>query len=526
MKPAKAIVALSTVLLTACGAESNTIDVSAENQTANINKTSVATKAPVEETATAFPGAYGGGVNATGGRGGTVYVVTSLADTNTAGTLRYAVGKSGARYIVFAVSGTIHLTSQLSIKNGNLTIMGQTAPGDGICLADYPVSLGASNVIIRYLRFRMGDLKLTADAADGADAFGGRFQQNVIIDHCSVSWSTDECCSFYVNKNFTLQWCIISESLRYSLHSKGAHGYGAIWGGVNASFHHNLMAHHDSRTPRFGTGNGMYGQDYTDMRNNVFYNWNGNGCYGAETMYINIVNNYYKPGPGTLAKIASRIIGIDGHLDTSTNTCTWGKYYIAGNYNPNYPTVNSDNWNGVTVNSKASTVIDGVKTKDDVRADVPFSVTTIPEESALECYPNVLSYAGCSLKRDAIDERIVNETRNGTTTYIGKSTLNSGNYPRPGIIDSQQDLKPADAAADWSAWPTLNSLTAPADTDGDGMPDEWETANGTDPNVKDANAHTLSTGYDNIEMYANSIVSDITQKEYQIQSTGITPVYK
>ena len=263
---------------------------------------------PVEEDAFAFPGAEGGGMYVTGGRGGKVYKITTLEDKNSLGSLRYALSQEGARIIVFEVSGTIYLKSELRINSGDVTIAGQTAPGAGICLAHFPVSVSADNVIIRYLRCRMGDSVIVSD---GADAMGGRQKKGVIIDHCSISWSTDECCSFYDNEDFSLQWSIISESLRLSSHSKGPHGYGGIWGGVNASFHHNLMAHHDSRTPRYGPGAKNAGNDRVDTRNNVFYNWSGNGCYGGEAMHVNIVNNYYVPGPATQSSVRTRIMQID-----------------------------------------------------------------------------------------------------------------------------------------------------------------------------------------------------------------------
>lgn len=486
------------------------------------------TTQPINETAVAFPGAEGGGMNASGGRGGKVYKVTSLDDTNVEGTLRYAINKNEPRIIVFDISGTIYLKSAINIAYGNLTIAGQTAPGDGITLANFPMSISADNVIIRYLRVRMGDAEVfNAGVADGADAMGGRQKTNIIIDHCSISWSTDECCSFYDNENFTLQWSIISESLRLSNHSKGPHGYGGIWGGVNASFHHNLMAHHDSRTPRYGPGVLHMGTDRVDVRNNVFYNWSGNGCYGGEAMKINIVNNYYKPGPATQSKIRTRVIQIDvsaGGGDFDKIIGVWGRYFISGNYFPESSTVTANNWLGVNIYQK-----DGLPVGSESLLKLNSAVETSPTtmHTAEVAYEKVLTLAGCSKARDAVDVRIANEAKTGTAAYKGLNVHNgygtnypgsdvnwkSTDYPKLGIIDSQSDLNPAASADGWSAWPNLASTPLLVDTDKDGMPNDWETAKGLDPLKYNANGRNLSTGYDNVEVYINGLVESITQQQ-------------
>ena len=459
----------------------------------------------------AFPGAEGGGCYATGGRGGRVLVVNTLDDGEQPGTFRYAVTRKYPRIVVFSVAGTIHLKSGLNIRQGDLTIAGQTAPGDGICIADFPVGLNASNVIVRYLRFRMGDDAGEA-LGDGADAFGGRKQQNVIIDHCSISWSTDECASFYDNRDFTMQWCIVSESLRLSSHSKGPHGYGAIWGGVNASFHHNLLAHHDSRTPRFGPGAKYAGHDTVDVRNNVFYNCSGNGCYGAEAMHINFVNNYYKRGPATSDRMASTILAVNVKTrpgDFEEIHLKAGKFYLSGNVMPHDERVTADNYLGL----KNST--EGNCTDEELRSAEPLATTPLSHtETAQEAYESVLSGAGCSLHRDAVDERIVDETRRGTATFHGLNAHNgdpawkSKHHPLPGIIDSHRDLKPEGAADDWSPWPDLDPGEPEQDTDGDGMPDDWEQSHGLNPEMADAGGRDIDANYDNIEVYFNEIVTN------------------
>lgn len=445
----------------------------------------------VNEEALAFPGAEGFGRYTTGGRGGKVLYVTNLNDDGP-GSFRAAVKAQGRRYILFQVSGTIRLKSRLFINNSDVTIAGQTAPGDGITIADYPVSISADNVIIRFLRFRMGD-----EAAQEGDGLGGRFQKNIIIDHCSVSWSTDEGLSLYNNENTTVQWCFVTESLRNSVHDKGAHGYGGIWGGKNASFHHNLLAHHDSRNPRLGeqAGTAFALTDLTDLRNNVIYNWGANNCYGGEGMNVNIVNCYYKPGPAS--KNRERIVAIDKNTKEGTEVFDiWGKYYVDGNFIEGSERATADNWTyGVfrQFNSKYGTVSEAEKNA--IRQAEPHpidnNVTTHSPELA---YEKVLAIGGASLVRDAIDQRIADEVEKGIFTYSG--SMGSKN----GIIDTQADV---------GGWPELKSLPAPLDTSGDGMPDNWKVTNGLDPQKFEANGRDLSTAYDNVEVYINSLVKSI-----------------
>ena len=473
----------------------------------------------------AFPGAEGFGRYVTGGRGGNVYHVTSLADDGSEGTLRWALGKAGAKTIVFDVSGTIHLQSALNISIGNVTIAGQTAPGDGICVADYPVAIKANNVIVRYMRFRLGNNNVLVNGADGWDAFGGFDQQDWMIDHCSVSWSIDECLSVLGNKNTTVQWCLVAQSLVNSGHSKGAHGYGGNWGGSGASFHHNLIAHHGSRTPRLGPRPTTQLDERMDMRNNVIYNFGGNGCYGGEGMNVNIVNNYYKPGPGTPTdKKGYRIAGIGIRTNSYVETYPdyapalhlWGKYYVAGNYNSKYSNVNNDNWTYGIINQVDANSCDGTftaETKDSIKLSEPIGFLLTTTHSAEDAYERVLDFAGACLNRDSFDALMVSDTRNGTATYTGEGLSK-------GFVNSQDDNKPADADDSWSAWPILNSKDAPKDTDGDGMPDEWELANALDATDPNDGKTIGADGYSNLENYLNSLVADITEA----QNAGGTPL--
>lgn len=445
----------------------------------------------------AFPGAEGHGKYTTGGRGGKVIYVTNLEDNTLPGSLRYAVNQSGARIVVFSVSGTIKLKSVLDIKNANITIAGQTAPGDGICLRDYSVTNNADNVIIRFMRFRMGD-----ETNQQNDCIWGRNHKNIILDHCSMSWNTDECSSFYDNTNFTMQWCLLSESLRISVHDKGSHGYGGIWGGKNASFHHNLLADHDSRNPRFCGSRYSNKPDLekVDYRNNVIFNWGGNSAYAAEGGSYNMVNNYYKAGPATSSSSKTRII--EPYPDGGTNSQpkgVYGKFYITGNVMTSSNAVSENNWLGVHPHSSFATLAPGV-TKDNLKSDSEFPFTAVTTHTAEMAYQKVLDFVGASLVRDTVDRRIIHDTRTGIPTF-----LVGGNGSKNGLIDTQSAV---------GGWPELLSGLALTDTDKDGMPDDWEDANGLKKNdASDAQLTTVDGMYPNVEVYLNSLVESITENQ-------------
>ena len=462
----------------------------------------------------AFPGAEGFGRYVTGGRGGVVYHVTNLNDSGE-GSLRWAIGQKEPRTIVFDVSGTIFLKSSLGISNGNVTIAGQTAPGDGICIAGYPFTINANNVILRFLRFRLGNENVAYHEGDG---LGGMDRANIMVDHCSISWSIDECCSVYGNENMTVQWCIISQSLRNSGHSKGNHGYGGNWGGKGSSYHHNLLCHHESRTPRLGPRPSTQEEELLDMRNNVIYNWAGNGCYGGEGMDVNIYNNYYKPGPATRKKggaVQYRIAAINIRtLDYCTDDNGkpngwypmlhhWGKFYVDGNVIDGNEEVTRDNWTKGIYAQIDKNGNDGTftsVTKDTMHLDAPLEFYATTTHTAQVAYEKVLQYAGASLSRDAIDSIMVYDTRNNKASFTG----GGGNLP--GIINSQDDCVYGDGT---SGWPELKSETAPLDSDRDGMPDEWERENGLDPNDPEDRNKTNEEGYTMLEVYMNSLVADI-----------------
>ena len=420
-----------------------------------------------------------------------MYEVTNLADSGP-GSLRAAIQATGPRTVVFRVSGTIILNSNLTISHPDITIAGQTAPGDGICLRRYPLVVGADNVIIRNLRMRLGD-----ESGGESDSFWGRGWTNLMIDHCSASWSEDETVSFYWCDSTTIQWCLISESLYNSNHPKGAHGYGGIWGGPNATYHHNLFAHHSSRNPRFASGVGN-----TDYRNNVIYNWGFNSAYGGEDTsagsplgysHINMVANYYKPGPATSSgKIRYRIVNPSTASTDNLDATRYGKWYVTENVVEGFPAVSADNWAAGVQPSGG----DGVKAG--IRADTPFHFVDITQQTAEAAYPLVLLDAGATKpRRDTVDRRIVNEVVTGTAAFGGATYAASHGLPAGipcGIIDSQNDV---------GGWPALESAPPPLDSDHDGMPDEWELAHGLNANDPNDRNGIGEGGYTNLEIYLN-----------------------
>ena len=512
--------------------------------------------------APAFPGAEGHGRYVTGGRGGKVIHVTNLNDKGT-GSFRAAVTGNSKKIIVFDVAGVIPLASDLTIGS-NTTILGQTAPSPGITLRYYTVR-PEDNCIIRFIRLRRGQEK---DINDGADATWQRNKTGIIFDHCSFSWSIDEVASFYDNNNFTMQWCTVAESLTNPGHSKGAHGYGGIWGGKLASFHHNFVGHLMNRGPRFnGARYGWTGytsnKDYdtykwenpvqaenVDFRNCVMYNAQGT-CYGGPGGgQINIVNNYFKAGPshslksktlngikvsvssgkerGSQDRITQVTVSNSGNSDKKHPEYyeMTSRYFISGNTTETTKgtiTKNQD-WKGV-VYDKGTYTYNGERYSADkknfygdavahqtidgvscvkIKMDNPAPTGEVTTHTAAEAFSKVLAYGGASLYRDEIDARYMEEAKTGTAQYKGSITQS------PGIIDKVSDVNGYTES-------TFGTASRPADfdTDKDGIPDAWELANGLNPN-DDSDALTYSLDgkgyYTNLEVYANSLVEDIMKQ--------------
>lgn len=507
--------------------------------------------------APAFPGAEGHGRYVTGGRGGKVIHVTNLNDSGT-GSFRAAVTGSSKKIVVFDVAGVIPLESDLTI-GANTTIEGQTAPYPGITLR-YRTLRCANNIIVRFIRGRRGQER---DVNDGADAIWDRQKTGLIFDHCSFSWCIDEVASFYDNNNFTMQWCTIAESLTNAGHGKGAHGYGGIWGGKLASFHHNMIAHVTNRGPRFNgarygwtgyTSNRMYSKykwenpvqaENVDLRNCVMYNCQG-ACYGGPGGgQINIVNNYFKAGPsgnGNQERITLVTVSTSGNSD-SKHPEYYGmtsRYYITGNTTETTSGTKRQNrdWSGVSYDSGVFNIGGDIYSKDvnnfyaadapratntagescvRIRMDEPAPTDEVTTHSAETAFEKVLGYCGASLYRDDVDARYMEEARTGTATYIGSVT------EKPGLIDVVADVNGYTEE-------TFGTGSHPAgyDTDKDGIPDEWEKANGLDPNnASDATQYTLDPKgwYTNIEVYCNSLVQDIMLNGNAEAETAVNEYY-
>ncbi|MBN1362752.1 MAG: hypothetical protein JW993_19290 [Sedimentisphaerales bacterium] len=433
----------------------------------------------------AFPGAWGGGMFTTGGRGGEVIEVTNLNDSGS-GSLRAAIEREGPRVVVFRVAGIIQLQSNLDIDNPDITIAGQSAPGDGICLANHSLNINTHNIILRHLRVRRG----RPEGGQGSDNIGGNPEGRIIVDHCSTSWGMDENLSLYrymkplprggtvklPTENVTVQYCISSEAL-----NAGNHAFGGTWGGRDSTFHHNLFACNTGRNPSIG----MSGE--FDYRNNVIFNWRHRTMDGGdETSMINVINCYYKPGPAanrdmisTIARIEQRDMYSPGNRWRPGN---WypeaaprpGKWYVAGNIVEGFPEVTANNWKGMRGPEEIA------------RVNTPFEGWPVNQETALEAFESVLAKAGATLpRRDAVDVRVTNMVRTGEV------------MTEAGIVN---DPKEVGGYPDYS----FTSDEVPADSDHDGMPDAWEKTHSLNAqDVSDGPLDTDGDGYSNLEEYLN-----------------------
>lgn len=433
----------------------------------------------------AFPGAWGGGMFTTGGRGGRVIEVTNLNDSG-AGSFRAAAEAEGPRIVIFRVAGIIALESNIDIDNPDITIAGQSASGDGICLANHSLNINTENVILRHLRVRRG----RPEGGQGSDNIGGNPVGRIIVDHCSTSWGMDENLSLYRYmkplpdgrrlkmpvKNLTVQYCISSEALNAKNHA-----FGGTWGGEDATFHHNLFACNTGRNPSIGMGGEF------DYRNNVIFNWRHRTMDGGdETSLVNVINNYYKPGPATNRNMLSTMVRIE-ERDMYSPGNRWkpgdwypnmpkrpGKWYVAGNLVEGFPDVTTENWKGMRGPEELA------------RVNTPFEGWPVNQQTAQEAFESVLAKAGATLpKRDAVDIRVTEMVRTdkvGTENGIVNDPREVGGYP-------DYSLSPKDVSAD---------------TDHDGMPDDWETEYQLDPaEATDGAIDTDGDGYTNVEEYLN-----------------------
>lgn len=493
------------------------------------------------DEAIAFPGAEGWGRHATGGRGGRVVFVTNTLDytsseTPIEGSFRAAMHSEGNDPItvIFRTSGRIDLKEVLKVTRGNITIAGQSAPGEGICLSGRRIYFSGENYIIRYLRFRSGDGNASNESS--LDIENAR---NVIVDHCSMSWSVEENVTMYDNKYTTMQWCILSEPLYKSCHNKGNRGYGAQWGGEHSTYHHNLIAHCVSRAPRLnGVRDDSEGHDYQvtqEVVNNVIYNWGKKeAVYGGE-LYSSregaychniLMNNYYKAGPATW-KIKERWFARLTYSSGSSHAEAgkYGLWYIDGNYmepqpdhtndnlKGNYTEINSNNWHNSNTSSKEKALdLQNSQYEGDSifqrLYEMPQDISGVVVTSPQEAYEAVLANAGCRVPHlDEIDRRILDEAAGKVAPAYGTS-YGAGT----GIIDSQEDV---------GGYPEYATADAPTDADMDGMADEWENEKGVD----EANGYDLSSQYTNIEVYLEDIINSYASVTAPQATEGISAWY-
>jgi pectate lyase len=433
----------------------------------------------------AFPGAWGGGLFSIGGRGGRVIAVSNLNDSGP-GSLRAAIEADGPRIVVFRVAGIIALERNLNINHPFITIAGQSAPGDGICIANQSLNINTHNVILRHLRVRRG----RPEGGQGSDNIGGNPVGQIIVDHCTASWGMDENLSLYrymkplpgggeiklPTTNVTVQWCITSEALNAKNHA-----FGGTWGGRDSTFHHNLFACNTGRNPSIG----MSGE--FDYRNNVIFNWRHRTMDGGdETSLVNVINNYYKPGPAanddmrsTIARIEQRNMYSPGNRWKAGN---WypdtagrpGKWYVAGNIVEGFPEVTANNWRGMRGPEELA------------RVNTPFEGWPVNQETASQAFESVLAKAGATLpRRDAVDVRVTEMVRTGKVLApegIVSDPRQVGGYPEYAFTAGE----------------------SPVDTDGDGMPDNWEAVYKLDArDPSDGPADSDKDGYSNVEEFLN-----------------------
>ena len=489
----------------------------------------------------AFPGAEGFGKYASGGRGGKVIYVTTLADDANGeieGSLRWAMKQypDEPLTVCFAVTGEIRLVKDLRINRKNYTIAGQTAPGLGIVITHNKVNCGGSeNFIIRNIRFRIGRNDVNGNIIT-QNAFGAENCSNYIIDHCEFGWSTEENMNTYDSHFITVQYCIVHEGLNNSGHPKGARGYGCQWGGSPATYHHNLLVNNEKRSCRF---NGAQSNDdvvYLDYINNVVYNYGAgsNGCYGGENTAklaegeynglnsvheCNFINNYYKPGPNTTN--STKLFFMSSYARSGATSWAPAQWYVNGNIMEGAANINADNWQGVK--SEKTYTLDQLRVDTLIRTNTPWWRWTADSvygrydfdayayaagnyETAEQAFETVLDTAGV-FPRDAVSLRLTKDTREGTFTYRGSKT------GKKGIIDTEED------AEGFFAYPEAAALT---DTDQDGMPDEWERLFGTAPDSPDNN-RLHSSGYTALEVYLHyAMTGEILEGELLPQGIETT----